>query len=561
MRNAWVIRILVVLILMVWCSDSFAQYKRRQMFVPYRSQQTGKWCWAASMKMIMDFHNPKDSAKFTQCDLVKRLVKFTRPDTDTSSTVLPCCTSCSSICPSSTGNCESPLNKRGVLCTSEFMGSNPAHADNYDLIFSSYGYSSIQKINWSTQPMSWLEVKQQIDDCRPFIINIEATAVEGATGALDGNHALVVVGYEQLSGPNNPGNGVIAYDPWQACCGKNQVFFPYDIFTPSSRTSTAEGRTYFVNRVLSTVQCIGRDTLFVNGLSNCQTCDFLSSPDVYNGNSYFTESNSRSLTDITTLRGNNIIQPVSFTARNNENPPIDSTSLLDVLRQKGREIIGYTINDSNKSFGIDSSTYENILRTPGYYDAPVQYISANLVNRSYFLACLFPPRKLSKVVLTGYQVVDVVSGNVDTNLVSTLQKAEDGSWMLRRIATYTSIDTNLNVRINESERSVKLSNTRKQVNPQDVKKYTLIKYVPEQYEFFGFKLDSTSRTTYLAPAENYSELGLSKHVAYREQQVIRTLRRETRELDRIIRRLFENDRFRGNQTGRLSEQSDFIQNK
>jgi|GEM_PF-1682099 hypothetical protein len=546
MRNALVRKLLIVLLfLSIFNADVYGQYKKKMMFVPYRSQQTGKWCWAASIKMIMDFHNPAAASTFTQCDLVKQFLKMTTATAHSTINAITCCVQCNnSAAPCPTNNtCTSPnqipFSETTMSSTAE--STRPAVYDAYDLVFSYYNYSSIQKINWSTQPMSWLEVKQQIDDCRPFIINVETRPAAGSRAI--GDHALVVTGYEQKSPVNPSVNGIFTNDPWKPCCGdQEEAYYPYNVFTRLNSTgiTTPEGdSTYFINRVVSTVQSIRPDTLFT-AHDNCKSCPFLAST-IYPTTAFSSEDTVEALASINTTRGTGIATPAKFSMQNLNTPPEEPKNLSDLLKQRGRDVIGYKKGtEGNKPFTVDSTAYERILRLePTYYDAPVQYLSAQRINRSYFLACLFPPRKLSKVVLSGYEVIDVVSGKVDTNLVSTFQRVPGGPWELRKIATYTSIDSAIQVSFNNSNLTARLSNARANTV---AKKYTLIKYFPEQYEFFSFKIDSTDRTTYLVPAENYPELELGKHIAYREQQVIRTLRRDTRELDRIIRRFLRRER-------------------
>lgn len=153
MRNAWVRKISMIGCICIGIgATGFGQY--RELRVDTLGQKTGSWCWAACMEMIIKFHNPDTSLTGFQSNLAKkyRLLKTsaTTPSTDPDS----CC---------------------GVSCLNDFHGltiafsreslSDPSSkitADYIDQLFSDLGYSSMQEMNLSAQPMLWEEIKSKL---------------------------------------------------------------------------------------------------------------------------------------------------------------------------------------------------------------------------------------------------------------------------------------------------------------------------------------------------------------------------------------------------------------
>lgn len=493
--------------------DTMAQYSMR-MLVPYRNQQTSNWCWAASMKMVMDFHNPANSPTYAQCDLAKQLIKLQNPSFDPNS--IGCCSNCSG---DGLSACITDLVIT-ILYSYDGMPT-PAEPDNYDLLFSLYGYSSIQTINRASEPMTWLQLKKQIKDCRPFIINFDPTPA--VTGGLNANHAVVVAGF--LEDTVTGKQGFLVKDPWPSCTGTAEAFFPYNVFERIDTTGVTvpEGSNYFVNTVLSIVHTIQPDTLFTN-LDNCVSCPALA--DMYGDNSFMEED---------TVQQQEIVSDDTTVITGFRNPPEDPDNLLQVLQQNADQVVGYN------NFVLKDEVYKRFINQSGYHYAPVQYMNPHQLRRRTFWSCLFPPRKLSKVVSTDYTVVDVVSANVDEELVSTLQKTKNGTWALRKIATYSYLRESLDIRVENSDRTMLISNVPQLTSSGGAKSFTLIKYPPFPYEFFSFKLNDRDNTVYMAPAADYPELDLQKHVAYKESQVIRAIRGDTRAYGRLIRELFNRD--------------------
>lgn len=535
MRNA-LIKIFTLIFVFFFSFNIYAQYSLR-MKVPYSGQQTSFWCWAASMEMIMNFHNPGNTSSISQCILAKQLYKFTSLTSPSIIDSIPCCINCTgSFNECATDNTCTTINQRKLMekrMNATSSSSIPAYADGYDLIFSTFGYTSTQQVNNSISPFSWEQVIHQIRTCRPFIINIAATPFAGNVDGISGDHALVVTGYEEDTRPGFEKKAIITNDPWKPCCDSMETYFPYDIFlglTPiGGTTSPADAATsYLVNRVLSVVHSIRNNLVYTDDEKNCKSCPILK--DVYNGNGYFTEDPS----------SGNFSASTQVMKEDFLSPPVEPRNLLNLLKTNADSVVGY------KNFRVNDTLYQKYISNDNYPYAPVQYIVSNSLIRRGFLGCLFPRRKLIKVVADGYEIVDMVSTNVDQNLTSTLQKV-NGEWLLRKITTYTYLQKNIQVRFEGSEQTVNLNNDLTPTAVVNPTKFTLIKYFPYQYEFFSFKSNSNDQVTYMAPADNYPDLGLYKNIAYRERQVISALRGERRQLERDeIRLTNENAAYQNN---------------
>ncbi len=527
MKGALIMKCLLVWVIILNTSIQTIGQTRKRMLVPYESQETSFWCWAASIKMIMDFHTPYHGAGVTQCDLVKQLFLLENPNSAINS--VSCCKSCGDGNCSTENTCDLSdegqrnLSQKTMLSTHE--GNAPARPDSYDLIFSKYGFSSTQQVNRSSEPIPWELVMYQIELCRPFIINISAIPTPGVQGGINGDHALVVTGYEIDNSSGTEKRGIYANDPWKPCCDSLESYFPYDIFqrTNANGITTPEGQgLYYVNSVLSIVHSIRRDTVYEELDNNCRSCPELT--EAYDGNNFFTEEPA-------TRNLRTSIQRLDEELTTFLDPPQEPLNLYNLLKENADRVAGYN------EFELDTFTYQRFIQNKDYPHAPVQYIAPDRIRRRTFLSCLFPPRRLSKVVSSGYEIVDIVSANVDENLVSTLQKSEDGKWLLRKITTYTYIRKDLPIKIDGSDLTVNLNNKQEGVATPNTIPFSLIKYFPYQYEFFSFKLNPNDRVTYLAPADNYPELSLEKNTAYRESRVIREIRGERRLFERDIRRM------------------------
>lgn len=509
-----------------------AQDTTLQMIIPNQSQETQNWCWAASMKMIMDFHSPSSSVSVTQCALVKELFHH---EAGIDLAGINCCTDChqdSDCTPFGTpcsGSSQNQLANKTIPFTDEFDQLH-AKPDFFDLIFTKNGYSSVQEVNQIGAPFKWEHIKEQIKQCRPFIINVQDVPGVQATG----NHALVVKGYKESLSTNS--RYIITNDPWRPCCTKeDETLLSYDVFTTLTGASAGG---YFVSGVLSTVHSIETGTIFEEEGKECRSCELLESTYSGSGNSFRERrinGNIQAALWGTSSELESITPPAQLATYQFPTPPQGTpggspSRLLELLNKNPTRVAGY-----QKDI-LDKKAIDGFYESEVFYTAPVKYMTSSLVNRRYFLACLFPPKKLEKVIISDAEVVDVVSGGVDKDLVSTLQKREDGNWVLRGITTYTHIDKDIGINMaNAQGDSIFLKNTLNPENTPDRIPYTLVKYRPFQYEFFSFTQNGKK---YMAPAATYDDLGLEGRTAYREGKVIRSLRRDTRNFEKFIKSLF-----------------------
>lgn len=521
---------------------------KRKLLVPSIGQETYYWCWAACMRMVMKFHEPASTSILTQCDLAKQLyeqsTQFIAPPDD-------CCFNCADGCPPPTRTNCVRLGFEQLTIPFSFENITPT-ADNYDILFSLNGYSSIQEINRNANPISWAIIKNQIEDCRPFIINIEPTP----SGEITGNHALVVIGFQEISsvGGQDSIRAIITNDPWRPCCGENESYFPYDIFESiqASGITSSGDPTYLVNRVLSAVHTIYPQENILTE-EDCLSCDVLGN--VYEDmNMEFIEefnSDPDSPDDPIDSGGPDDpsdsddpdepdpgLQPQSFehqsgiSTRNPNGVRNNFTGLLKILEQNPDQVIGYKKTTLEDDFVRDSLGKEI------FPYAPVKYISTKRLGKKSFLSCLFPPRKLEKIMHTGYEVIDVVSAQVDENIVTTLQKTQNNKWAVRRISNYTYLKKDINIRIEGTDRSITLNNKAvNESNTENAIHYTLVKYPPEQYEFVRFSQGGGKY--FMAPLQNYPELQLKKNIGYKESKVIRKLRRELRISEKLLAKILK----------------------
>lgn len=514
MKNAWVKNVGIVIFIMSVTVNLQGQY-RKQMLVPYHSQQTNKWCWAASMQMIIDFH--ENRAAITQSNLVKRLVKISNAGQDTSNT-MPCCTECPQRNTGVNLPCLAGFEREFISSTNEVQLS--ALPDMFDLIFSSYGYSSTQRVNRSPRFMTWDEIKKEIEDCRPFIINIEPRTVpiinpNNVSIPISelGDHTIVVTGYKESLGARF----IITNDPWHPCSSvKVESLFPYEVFTTVGFPYTPDGGTdYFVNRVLSMVYNI--QPINIARLNDCKSCPALTA--LYGVPTSYMDVDPAEPPASASGGGNIVPMSQRFI-----DPPVDTSLLIDLLEQNAAKVAGF-----NQQVLTDGQYQELLQQGNNYYDAKILYVSLNKVKGTSFWSRLFPPCRLPKVLDEGYEIREMVSAAVDEKLVSTFQKAKGNVWVLRKITNQTPIRKNIELKFtgNKQDRPpVLLSNLKNK--PGNAVNYQIVRTIPFYYEFYSFKLNPDDKDTYLSPVESYPGLSLKKGEVYKDVQIIKPIRKEIR---------------------------------
>jgi hypothetical protein len=510
----------------------------------YKSQRTDFWCWAASIEMIMDFHVPSDSTLLDQCRLAKDIYLFNEgflPEYHNDIEDSPCCCKCSgdgwpAAYPGCSNNSFSKdISKKTAQYTAEVPGNpSKAYPDNYDLLFSKYGFTSIQQINRFTEPMKWSEIKRELGEfCRPFILNIS----DGPVSEASSNHAIVAMGfYEDTVGQDI--QLLVANDPWRPCNSKNEIAFYYDNFITSTISGYNINGGSFVSSVYSAVHSIQPGTVFENAdPTQCLSCMKLDT--TYGGKSYIRVVNDGQPQELPAFRSPSTDVSAALPLTTGKNPDTDEKDfpnepqpslLLDILEKHGEQVIGF----KQKEFKEDS-LQTKLDSTTEYFYAPVHYVSSRLLNNQGFLGCLFRSNKLENVIVPEAQVIEVLNNNIERTVASTFQKVPEGNWMFRKMTTYSYLENELSIVMPDQTDSLFLDN-RTSVNSDNKVPFQLIKYYPFQYEFFSFIYDNE---VYLAPAANFPELeGYNKHQAYPAKELVRVLRKKTSGYEKFVQSLF-----------------------
>lgn len=190
--------------------------------IPEIGQEDTQWCWAASMNMIINFHNDGFNVP-TQCDLAKRYheIKNTTRNSHNPSFTYPvdCCPPCNG-----NGGCNSTIqfSKRNSYINHSY----------FDLLFSYFGFTSVEDVE--TPDMGWNEIVQEIESCRPFIILLQKYFIEdsfvGPPDTVTYNHAVVAKGFFN---DNVNNKWIIINDPETAMsgCQGEQILLPITIMT------------------------------------------------------------------------------------------------------------------------------------------------------------------------------------------------------------------------------------------------------------------------------------------------------------------------------------------
>jgi hypothetical protein len=242
----WAVIEIFVFILLLNPSRSFGQIV--ELPVTEIPQRTSSWCWAASMEMIIKYHNPLlttdnnpfSSLPLTQCRLATNYFNLTKAimsglaATDIEKPIPNLngckCTTCESLLPSGQKLCDKGDKKIENFSYTE--------AQFIDFLFSYHWFHS----NEDTSRMTWNDVKREIDNCRPFI------AVVGFAGGGDrgAQHAVVIKGYEETATEKL----VYIIDPLSPCivgpptppCSTCFYKMSYDMFNLKWTTDTRKNR-------------------------------------------------------------------------------------------------------------------------------------------------------------------------------------------------------------------------------------------------------------------------------------------------------------------------------
>lgn len=479
----------------------------KELHLRYRYQLMDTWCWAAAMEMVMNFHHPAVGASPLQADIIKQYSSKIRgwgPD--------------KFDCESCDGNISVPVASIYSDCSFsiDFSTETTIRIDYLDRVFSSLNFLSSQEVNIGTSPIPWMRLKNQIDACRPFIAFIDPL---DATG-INADHAVAIKGYYE----NNSSKFLIANDPWHLCDqGENELFIPYANFQGGN--SNADFAVN-VEHVWAIVGDIRPSTVHPAPDDNCASCTVINNAleGINPGSSpcFTTDLTDlpiglRSLRATRTGVGGSEIVDTKDTLKN--------TRLASILSKNAGNVAGFLENRINEQ-GLQS-----ILGKRNYFGGTVKYLSLDQLGKCFIFHV---PHKISKALDHREEVIDVVSGSVDSNIVSTFQKDRKGMWHLKKIANFTLLKNKIAVKVGQE--NIVLSNIQGPDSIRNSYTYELIKVPPFQYEFYAF---SYKGSNYMSPAEDYPKLDLLRGEAKPEKIVIGDLRKVANVYLKQYRRNFE----------------------
>ncbi len=218
MRNA-LVKIFLIIALF---SNKFIFGQEKILAVQMHPQETPKWCWAASMQMVFSFDNFSVAQSELASDfLVIRGGGKAPNDTGTGAVYDPikcnCYLNCNECIPAPIGN----LYKKCYTTIPVYIDASASNPDPqwFDLIFSVKDYNSIEEINRGnlSEEESWKLVKNQIDQCRPFILTISKSGEQDqiTSHAVNvkgyyGNYSVIAADSLQF---------LVVNDPWDTCQG------------------------------------------------------------------------------------------------------------------------------------------------------------------------------------------------------------------------------------------------------------------------------------------------------------------------------------------------------
>ncbi len=514
MRNASIWKIAIAgWLLLVGFSSGFAQ--ARQMKVTQIGQNKDRWCWAASIEMVMKFHQP--SSLITQCQIARTYMVDIRRNNNG----INCCSTCNCAC--STVNPSSDIpNCNITIDFARETSVSPIRVETvggyFDLLFSMNNYHSMEKINRTARRIQWNEIKAEINACRPFIAVIKPDPSSENKPSSD--HVIVAKGYYDI-----PKNGldrryIITSDPWEICPG-NESLFPYEVFNVSAGgtgvTYQFPADSYGIHHVWSIVHNIyPYDT---DACISCNTLDQIYTPNPDGTPSYESEVSPEILDDIENNR------------TTTDRDPNTITDLIAIATSNAEAVVGF---DKNV---LEDQEYNRFVSRENYYDANIYYIIPEKLNRKFLGIFRCPPKKISKAIDTKQEVKEIVSGEVSPDIVSTFQKTTDKRWALRKISNVTSLKKELSVTINKKNTTSLLSN-----EIPDATRYDVIRHPTLHYEFYSFQVtEGNSKTTYLSPVKSYPKLSAEAGTAYPEKEILKPLAKENRNylLEYILTYAFE----------------------
>jgi len=425
--------------LLVSYKNLTAQY---YLDVPIIGQKNTQWCWAASMEMIDSFY----LGTLTQGKLANKHQEFEAPD-NTSDCEVPGC---------GTSPCNRAIDYFG-------RGDN-IKPSFFDAIFNSFEYNSIEDIR--TEKMDWINIKKEINACRPFILllnKISPINIRGSSSSSffysNYNHALVSKGYYNYRNEDFSSQYILVNDPQNepnTICDACEYLLPINIF----RNNIKE-----FNSVLELVRFISPKDKDI-----CNSCELLNNIDSIN---WISTIETSSYSDF-------------FFARRDS----FSNAILDSI--------------------LTATVGGEILGELKYFDS--DYLLEGLDE--------YVPSKKLKIV-TATQTTPML-----TVILEPFNNA--AYWKVKSITKSSCTPHKLQIAMIPQESSLtdddsdEESIILKRINNKIFfKEYTIIEYLPDYYIFYEVNYKGKK---YLIPKNDYPKLSVKKEMPYKQKDIENTMR-------------------------------------
>lgn len=253
--------VLLLIIFNAFFINLFSQIK--ELDVPIIGQKASSWCWAASMEMIIDYHQV--NAGISQCLIAEKYVKQLNKFRSSPITTTPSDSDCLEVCEKLKGW------KAGLFNTNlsyNFIGMKTKHKPAfYDIILSDLNYNSIEDFNLLT----WELYKEEINACRPIILMYSATETID-TKEESYAHAVVGKGYYSAGSVDY----FLINDPLRICDGREFLLNRVTLNGQVNYTASDSNIGYVpipsdlkIVRIKSMVHHISQKT------SNCNDCNLV----------------------------------------------------------------------------------------------------------------------------------------------------------------------------------------------------------------------------------------------------------------------------------------------
>jgi hypothetical protein len=375
-------------------------------------------------------------------------------------------------------------------------------------VFLNSNFVSNEIKNTTTPLISWESITQRIDNCRPFILFVDPTDGQ----RISSNHAIVAKGYYIIDTLNY----ILANDPWSTCAKGRETIFPYSNFL-NIKDASLTGIN--IDRVVSMVENI-RPNDNCNNNGECFSCSQISqamNEELGIQNCVITNEDiilKNTPIEYRTKLGGGVAFDFPDTGKTGY--PV---RLISVISKNTNKIIGLKQNI------IAPKKLDSLLRVRHNYATTVKYLSAEKLKRCFLF--LGTPNNIENNLDHSENVLDVISGTVAPDIVSTFQKGKSNNWHLVGISNYTLLKEKIPVSFPNGTSSYLLSNLQGVDKEPNSINFELIKIPPFRYEFFSYSVNGVKMMT---PSDYFPELELETNYAYPEKIIIQKLKRFSRGL-------------------------------